>query len=68
MAIEADPFDVWGKPADDIIIRLTEKQQALLRRYVRSVTRKAYRLGYDGGYEQGLTVAELAINKRRKRK
>ena len=64
-ATKADPFDVWGKPPEQIITRLTEKQLDVLRKYVSSTATKAYRLAYDIGYDSGLETAEAMIGKRR---
>jgi hypothetical protein len=63
----ADPFDVWGKPPESIITRLTEKQLDALRAYVSHTAKKVYRLAHDIGYDSGLETAEAMIGKRRQR-
>lgn len=45
----ADPFDVWGKPPQDILDQLGRQDHDRLRRYITRVTSKVYRLAYDLG-------------------
>lgn len=44
----ADPFRVWGKPPP-LLRTLTKRQQDSLRRYIRRVAGRVYRIAYDCG-------------------
>lgn len=55
-ASKADPFEVWGKPPERILIQLGRDDQNRLRRYVERTAKKVYRLAYDLG---GARVNEL---------
>lgn len=47
----ADPFKVWGTPAESLLKRLRPRERAELKRYVRRLAGKVYRFAYDCGVD-----------------